>query len=105
MSSNKLNKAQLVQALAEAASVDKKVAGALLDALNAVVAQQLSKDGPGEVTIPDLIKFTSVEKPGVPERQGRHPKTGEPLTIKAKAPWRAIKAAPVKALKDSVAKG
>jgi nucleoid DNA-binding protein len=102
MAGNKLTKSQFVAALVEGSGVPKKQVVAVLDALNAVVVEQLSKKGPGVVTLPGLLKLSVTDKPAVPARDGIDPFTKQPKLFKAKPASRAVKARPVKALKDSV---
>jgi nucleoid DNA-binding protein len=102
MAGDKLTKSAFVATIAEKSGLTKKQAAAVLDAMNDVIAQQLAKNGPGEVTIPGLVKLNVVEKPAVPEREGVNPFTKEPTIFKAKPASRAVKARPVKALKDAI---
>ena len=102
MTNTRLNKSQFVTALAEKSGLDKKQATAVLDTLNAIVAQQLGKQGPGEVLIPGLLKLNIVDKPATPKHEGINPFTKEPMTFKAKAARKVIKVRTLKALKDAV---
>lgn len=102
MSNKRMNKSQFVSALAEKSGLDKKQATAALDTLNAMVAQQLGKQGPGEVLIPGLLKLSVVDKPATPKHEGINPFTKETMTYKAKAARKVIKVRTLKALKDAV---
>jgi nucleoid DNA-binding protein len=102
MAGQKLTKSQFVAEIAERTGITKKQAGAVLDAMSEVITAQLGKKGPGEITIPGLLKLNVVDKPAVPERQGINPFTKEPTVFKAKPASRTVKARPVKALKDAV---
>ncbi|MDI1429268.1 MULTISPECIES: HU family DNA-binding protein [Polyangium] len=99
---SKLTKAQITAALAESTSLDKKAVGSVLDALSALVAKQLGSDGPGEITIPGLVKLKAKATPATADRQGVNPFTKEPMTIKGKPASRKVRATPVKGLKDQV---
>ena len=101
--SNKLTKTQFIAALAESTGLDKKSVNGVLDALNDVVKQQLGDGGPGEVTIPGLIKLKAKVTPATQDREGINPFTKQPQVIKGKPASRKIRATPVKALKDTVA--
>ncbi len=70
--------------------------------MNTLVAEQLGKQGPGEIIIPGLIKMNVVVKPATPERQGINPFTKEPTTFKAKPDRKVVKVRPLKALKDAI---
>ena len=102
MTNTRMNKSQFVSALAEKSGLDKKQATAALDTLNAMVAQQLGKQGPGEVLIPGLLKLSVVDKPATPKHEGINPFTKETMTYKAKAARKVIKVRTLKALKDAV---
>jgi nucleoid DNA-binding protein len=102
MAKNKLSKSQFVAAVADKTGLSKKQAAAALDAMNDIVVGQLGKKGPGEVTIPGLLKLLVQVKPAVPERNGINPFTKEPTVFKAKPARKVVKARPVKALKDAV---
>ena len=97
-----MNKSQFVSALAEKSGLDKKQATAALDTLNAMVAQQLGKQGPGEVLIPGLLKLSVVDKPATPKHEGINPFTKETMTYKAKAARTVVKVRTLKALKDAI---
>ncbi|MFA5538736.1 MAG: HU family DNA-binding protein [Gemmobacter sp.] len=92
--SKPMTKTQLVAALAEAMGSDKKTAGAALDAVTAVVTQEVAAGG--AVTLPGLGKIACRARP---ERQVRNPATGETMTKPAD---RQVKMTIAKALKDSV---
>jgi len=102
MPKTRMNKSQFVASLAEKSGLDKKQAASALDALNAMVAQELGKHGPGEVLIPGLLKLNVVEKPATHQHEGINPFTKEPMTFKAKAARKVIKVRPLKPLKDAI---
>ena len=90
----KMNKTELVAAMAEKAQISKKDAEAALKAFTDVVAEELKK---GEKI--QLVGFGTFEVSERAARTGRNPQTGEEMTIEAsKAP--KFKAG--KALKDSI---
>ena len=100
--SNKLTKAQFITALAENSGLDKKAVNGVLEALTDLVKRQLGPEGPGEVTIPGLVKLKAKVTPATQDRPGVNPFTKEPITIKGKPASRKIRASPIKALKDNV---
>jgi len=102
MTNTRMNKSQFVAALAEKSGLDKKQATAALDTINTIVAQQLGKQGPGEVLIPGLLKLNIVEKPATPQHEGINPFTKEPMTYKAKPARKVVKVRTLKALKDAI---
>jgi len=98
--STKLTKAQFLAALAESAGLDKKTASNVLDTLLDLVKKQLGDGGPGEVTVPGLVKLKAKVTPATQDREGVNPFTKEKMTIKGKPASRKIRASVVKPLKD-----
>ena len=91
-----MNKTELIAAIAEKTELSKKDAEKALKAFTDVVAEELAK---GEKV--QLVGFGTFEVIERPARDGRNPRTGEPMPIEAsKAP--KFKAG--KALKDTVNK-
>ena len=102
MPDKRMSKAQFVATLAEKSGLDKKQATSALEMINAIVAQQLGKSGPGEVLIPGMLKLTVVDKPATSKHEGINPFTKEPMTFKARPARKVIKVRPLKALKDAI---
>ena len=92
--SKPMTKTQLVAALAEKMGTDKKAAGTALDAVAAIITNEVS--GGGAVTIPGVGKIYCRERP---ERMVRNPATGESFKKDAD---KVVKMTIAKALKDSV---
>jgi DNA-binding protein HU-beta len=91
-----MNKAELVDAIAEETGLTKKDSEAALKAFTGTISKELKKGGSVQ-----LIGFGTFEVGKRAARTGRNPKTGETLKIKAsKTP--KFKAG--KALKDLVNK-
>lgn len=103
MSASKLTKTQIVATLAEATGLDKKSVNLLLEKLGDLAQEQLGKKGPGELTIPGLVKLKAKSTPATKDRPGVNPFTKEPMTIKGKPASLKVRATPVKTLKDGVA--
>jgi len=99
---SKLTKAQITTSLAESTGLDKKSVNGVLDALSTLVAKQLGSGGPGEITIPGLVKLKAKATAATADRPGVNPFTKEPMTIKGKPASRKVRATPVKSLKDEV---
>ena len=102
MTNKRMSKSQFVAALSEKSGLARLQATSALDTINAIVAEQLGKRGPGEVILPGLLKLNVVDKPATPKQEGINPFTKQPMTYKAKAASKMIKVRPLKALKDSV---
>jgi len=88
-----MKKSDLVAAI-KPANASAAVTESVLDALGAVIQEQLS--GGGEVTLPGIGKLSVTERAA---RTGRHPQTGEEIKIAAR---RVPKFTAAKALKDAV---
>jgi len=102
MASKRMSKTQFVAAVAEKSGLTKKQANMALEAINKVVARELSKKGPGEVVLPGLLKLSVVIKPATHQHEGINPFTKEPMTYKAKAARKVVKARALKTLTDAV---
>lgn len=102
MASKRMSKTQFVAAVAEKSGLTKKQANMALEAINKVVARELSKKGPGEVVLPGLLKLSVVTKPATSQHEGVNPFTKEPMTYKAKAARKVVKIRALKALTDAV---
>lgn len=102
MSDKRMNKSEFVNTLAKKSGLNKKQAASALNTINAMVAQQLGKQGPGEVLIPGLLKLNAVNQPATRQHEGVNPFTKQPMTYKAKPAHKVIKVKPLKALKDAV---
>ncbi len=100
--SHKLTKAQIIAALADGSGLDKKAVNNLLDALASLIKKELGPQGPGEVTIPNLVKLKAKATAATPEREVINPFTKQPTVQKAKPASFKVRATPVKALKDSL---
>ena len=74
-----MNKAELVKRMAEIAGVTKVTAEKLLDAFMKSVEEALSK---GDKVV--LVGFGTFQVVKRAEREGRNPRTGEPIKIPAK---------------------
>jgi DNA-binding protein HU-beta len=85
-------KSQIIDAIAEKTSVEKKTAEAMLDCL-AQLAYEHARD---EFTLPGIGKLIVVDKKA---RTGRNPKTGAEIQIPAK---KALKFRVAKAAKEAI---
>jgi nucleoid DNA-binding protein len=97
-----MNKTEILLALAEATSLTKQQVASLFEELAKLIQKNLADDGPGVLTIPDLMQVKVVRKPAVPEHQGVNPFTKEPVLVKAKPAKNAVKLVPLKGLKSLV---
>ena len=97
-----MTNSQFVAILAEKGGFTPQQARSALKTNNAIVAQQLGKQGPGQVLIPGLLKLIVVDKPPIPQHEGVNPFTRQLMTYPAKAARRVIRARPLKALRDAL---
>jgi len=100
---NVMTKSQLIQTIADATKgkLTRKDVGGVFETLATVGQKELKKSG--SFVVPGFAKFVVVKKPATKARAGINPFTKEPITIKAKPARKAIKARPVKAIKDAIA--
>ncbi len=91
-----MNKAELVEALANKTGLNKQDAKKALDAYIEIVTEQMTKRE--EIT---LIGFGSLIPKPQSERLARNPKTGEPVMIK---PRTTVKFKPGKFLLEAINK-
>jgi len=87
-----LTKGQIVAGVAEAAGINKKQAGAAIEAL----VNMAYKNAASGFTVPGLGKLVLLDRKA---RQGRNPATGATIMIPAK---RVVKFRVAKACKDSI---
>ncbi|MBU2967080.1 HU family DNA-binding protein [Amphritea sp. 2_MG-2023] len=89
-----MNKAELVNAIANASNCTKTLADHMLVALGNITTAELIHGG--EVTLPGLGKLAVGDRAA---RTGRNPQTGAPMDIPAA---KVAKFKPLKALKDAL---
>ncbi|HXD09915.1 MAG TPA: HU family DNA-binding protein [Anaerolineales bacterium] len=100
MEGQRMNKTQLIDAIASQSGLEKKQVNAVLEALNDIIYKELK--GQREVVIPGLLKLATVTKPAAPAREGINPFTKEKTMFKARPERKVVKARPAKALKDAI---
>lgn len=93
-------KSEVVSQIADRTGLTRKDVGAVFENLNVVIRKSLR--GPGEFTVPGLMKVRVVRKPATKARKGVNPFTGEEIMIKAKPARKAVKVTALKNLKDMV---
>ena len=89
-----MNKAELIEHIADAAGITKSAAAKAVEAMVEGITNSLKKDE--SVSISGFGTFSVSHRP---ERQGRNPQTGETITIKAS---NSPKFKAGKALKDAL---
>ncbi len=96
------SKSDIVRTLAENNDLSRQQIQGVMDTMAAVMAQDLGSGGPGQFTVPGLMKIVVQHKPATPARPGTNPFTGEPTTFKAKPARNVVKIRALKGLKDMV---
>lgn len=95
-------KGQLFSTLAGCTGLNRKDVTGLFDELGTVIAAHLKKQGPGQFTLPGLIKISVKNKPATKARKGTNPFTGEEMMFKAKPARYVVKVRPLQKLKEMV---
>ncbi len=98
-----LSKSEILNAVAEAVGDEtpRKLVKEVVEALVALGHKELKKNG--VFVLHGLAKFVVVKKPARPARQGINPFTKEKQLFAAKPASKAVRARPMKAVKDAVA--
>ena len=97
-----MSKSEVLSAVVEGAGdgLSRRQVQGILDALVDVGHKELKKNG--IFVLHGFAKFVVVKKPARPARKGINPFTKEEQTFAAKPASKAVKARPVKAVKDAV---
>lgn len=95
-------KGQLFSTLAGCAGINRKDVSVIFDELGNIIAAHLKKQGPGQFTLPGLVKIVIKYKPATKARKGTNPFTGEEMMFKAKPARNVVKVRPLQKLKEMV---
>lgn len=97
-----MSKTEILSEVADAIGeeVSRKHVKQVVEALVAVGHKELKKNG--IFVLPGFAKFVVVKKPARPAREGINPFTKEKQMFAAKPASKAVRARPVKAVKDAV---
>jgi DNA-binding protein HU-beta len=97
-----MSKSAVLQAVADTVGddVSRKQVKATVEALVDVGHKELKKNG--IFVLHGFSKFVVVKKPARPAREGINPFTGQKQKFAAKPASKAVRARPVKAIKDAV---
>jgi len=98
-----ISKSDILNAISDAVGeeVSRKNVKAVVEALVEVAHKELKKNG--LFILHGFAKFVVVKKPARPARKGINPFTKQEQTFAAKPASKAVRARPVKAIKDAVA--
>ncbi len=100
MPSTRLTKSEIINTIADNASLEKKAVARIIDELRALAATELKKGN--DFVVPGMLKLRSVVKPATQDRPGVNPFTKQPTTIKGKPASKKIRASALKVFKDAV---
>jgi nucleoid DNA-binding protein len=98
-----MTKSAIMSELAENSGLTRKQVTLVMDEMAVLIERHIKKRGPGQFTLPGLMKIEVKRKPATKARKGINPFTGEPTTFKAKPARNVVKVRPLKKLKDMVA--
>jgi nucleoid DNA-binding protein len=97
-----MNKTEVLLALAESTGLTKQQVAGVFEQLAKLIQKNLANDGPGVLTIPDLMQVKVARKPAVAEHKGINPFTKEEMIVKAKPAKNVVKVVALKGLKSLV---
>lgn len=97
-----MTKSAILGEIAENTKLTKKQVSAVFDELDVVIERHVKTRGPGQFTLPGLLKIELKRKPATKARKGINPFTGQEMMFKAKPARKIVKVRPLKKLKDMV---
>lgn len=95
-------KSDIYRHISETTELSRQQIVAVFESLHEIIERHLQKNGPGEFTLPGLLKIKVHRKPATKARKGINPFTGEEMTFKAKPARKVAKVRPLKKLKEMV---
>jgi len=101
---DKFTKSAILSEIASSTDLSKKQVTAVFDELAGLIERHIKKGGPGEFTMPGLLKIKTVKKPARKARKGvPNPfRPGELMDVAAKPASTKVKVLPLKGLKEMV---
>lgn len=98
-----MKKTAILNEISTGSGLTKKQVSSVLDGLEGIIESHIKKRGPGQFTLPGLMKIEVKRKPATKARKGINPFTGEETTFRAKPARNVVKIRPLKKMKDMVA--
>ncbi len=97
-------KSQIFSEIATSTELTKREVASVFDAMNGLMKKDLGRRGPGQFTVPGLMKVVKVHKPKRAARKNvpNPVRPGEMMDIAAKPAKNVVKVRPLKALKEMV---
>ena len=96
------SKSEIMSSIADKTELSRKEVSSVFDALADLIQDNLKPRGPGQFSVPGLMKITVTKKAATKARKGINPFTGEETVFKAKPASKVVKVRPLKNLKDMV---
>ena len=96
------SKSEIMASIANKTELSRKEVSNVFDALADLIQDNLKPRGPGQFSVPGLMKITVTKKAATKARKGINPFTGEETVFKAKPASKVVKVRPLKNLKDMV---
>lgn len=98
----KMTKTGILSEIATSTGLSRKQVGSVMDELESIIDRHIKKRGPGEFSLPGLLKIKTVKKPAQRARKGvPNPfKPGETMDVPAKPASVRVKVTPLKKLKE-----
>ena len=99
-----MTKTQMIGEISESTGLSRKEVSSVFDELTDIIERHMKKRGPGQVTIPGLMKIKTVKRPARKAQKGvPNPfKPGELMDIAARPASMKVKVLPLKKLKEMV---
>ena len=96
--SKRRSRGDVVRQIATGTGLKPRQVKEVFEGLQALMAADLGKKGPGEFNFNGLMKLRTVKKPATSARKGRNPFTGEEIMIKAKPASKKVRARALRSL-------
>ena len=97
-----MTKSTIMEEIAQNTELTKKQVSTVFDELSVLIERHIKIRGPGQFTLPGLMKIEVKRKPATKARKGINPFTGEETIFKAKPARNVVKIRPLKKVKDMV---
>jgi nucleoid DNA-binding protein len=97
-----MKKLAIIEEITANTGLTKKQVNSVFDELSILIERHIKSRGPGQFSLPGLMKIEVKKKPATKARKGINPFTGEETVFKAKPARKVVKIRPLKKVKDMV---
>ncbi len=97
-----MTKSAIMEEIAGKTGLSKKQVSSVFDELTALIGRHLKKGGPGQFTMPGLMKVELKRRPATKARKGINPFTKQETVFKAKPARNVVRIRAMKGMKDMV---